>query len=127
MMSIPELLNPIGFNSIPNNGKSEQTIRTCPDLINPKASSKIEHILFLDYDDTILATTYLLSNIKLQIDEKTKSIDTFSINEKCNETVRKQFVANLEKSGQATFKLLTTILSKFKSANIKIGICKFAM
>eukprot|EP01083_Nonionella_stella_P257114 880361_1 len=83
-------------------------------------SSTIGNVVFLDYDDTLLPTTYLLSNIEYEINQKTKLIKTFSINGKRNEIEIKQFVVDLEKAGNATLKFLSKIFAKFKSSNIKI-------
>eukprot|EP01084_Bolivina_argentea_P035721 66194_1 len=124
-MSISEVLVPIHLLSIHNKNasfKSDQTLQTYTSHMSrtKSSSSSLEHVLILDYDDTLMPTTYLLSNIDYNMNKKTKKITSFTIGSKLNPTQRLQFISNLDKSGQSCFKLLTKIFTKFKAINIKI-------
>eukprot|EP01084_Bolivina_argentea_P114358 203609_1 len=128
-MNKSKLLNPIVLDSIGSKSQSAtplqnqlyqhpQTIKTdheiCIENIT-ESSPQLQHFIFLDYDDTLVPTTYLLSNIRYEANFQTNKITKYSLigNEK-------EFIANLEKAGNAAFKFLNQIISKFTPENIRI-------
>eukprot|EP01084_Bolivina_argentea_P101354 181739_1 len=70
-------------------------------------------LLCLDWDDTLMPSRYILSNIHYRKDGKTFSF-------KGDKTALKPFISNLEITGNATFQLLQKICKQFDPKNIKI-------
>lgn len=81
-----------------------------------------EHMVLLDWDDTLMPTTYLLAHIDYEINAHSQKIETFSINGKLHGSPEdlREFVANLDKAGQAALDLLSKIFLTFKASNVKI-------
>eukprot|EP00484_Ammonia_sp_Unknown_P016657 CAMPEP_0197040428 /NCGR_PEP_ID=MMETSP1384-20130603/17119_1 /TAXON_ID=29189 /ORGANISM="Ammonia sp." /LENGTH=379 /DNA_ID=CAMNT_0042471179 /DNA_START=206 /DNA_END=1345 /DNA_ORIENTATION=+ len=84
----------------------------------------VEHVVILDWDDTLMATSYLLSFIEYEVEEhpvtKKKKIKTFTLSEQCTAEELKEFITNLDKAGNAAYRLLVKVLKKFKTENVKI-------
>ena len=142
-MSISDVFHPIYFDSLLLHGtkrnfanefiKSDQTIQTnLKSIHRPKKkqnninnNNDLKHIIFLDWDDTLMPTTYLLSFIDYEIEQSLtnpsfKKIKTFTISNKCSQKEICQFINNLEKAGNSAYKLLLKIFNKFDNKNIKI-------
>ena len=79
----------------------------------------LTNLIILDWDDTLMPTTYLLSNIDYEINEHHR-IRCFNINGNSDEQQILDFITNLEKAGNATFELLNSAISQFEAENIKI-------
>eukprot|EP01084_Bolivina_argentea_P045780 84242_1 len=132
-MSISDVLNPIDLDSMLlkepttyekpcKNGLSarKQTIKTNMYIDTIPKSSSLENIICLDYDDTLMPTTYLLSKIQYEGNLETNKITKFSFIGNPNKNEIQAFVANLDNAGNAAFKLLKQIIFKCKPTNIKI-------
>merc|ERR1711879_255380 len=91
-----------------------------PQQMRDIKAKEVEKLVFLDWDDTLFPTSYVLKNIEYEIDETTNTVSTFSINGKSNESENEQFIAELDKTGQSALDLLCSVLLRFESANIKI-------
>eukprot|EP01083_Nonionella_stella_P074674 202639_1 len=92
--------------------------------VHQKDVSWLDHVVFIDYDDTLLCSTYLLSNLNIDFElrhnTKSNPIGNYKVKGTFNDLEMAQFTYNLDKSGQAALTFLTKICSKFKATNIKI-------
>jgi len=72
----------------------------------------MQHILILDWDDTVMPTTYLLSNIEYDADPRTKRLKSFRVkpgSEQKEEEIRR----HLNESGQAALRMLSSLYLYF--------------
>ena len=97
---------------------SEISLST-PSSVSDPNELDLTNLIILDWDDTLMPTTYLLSNIDYEINEHHR-IRCFNINGNSNEQQILDFITNLEKAGNATFELLNSAISQFEAENIKI-------
>eukprot|EP01083_Nonionella_stella_P087736 244184_1 len=73
------------------------------------------NLMLLDWDNTLMPTSYLLSNIDYELDEISNKFNEFIMYED-----QDLMIKNLEKVGQSTFELLTEMLRHLEPQNIKI-------
>eukprot|EP01084_Bolivina_argentea_P240626 404178_1 len=135
-MSLSNLFNPIYFPILNLHKKKKKVIKrsilnkkSIPNtpVVKPVPHKSIEHCCFLDWDDTLMPSSYLLSKIEIgvvdyELNEKTNRIKGFNykLNEELTEREQQEFILNVQKTGQAAFALLTEVIATVKPTNIKI-------
>jgi len=88
-------------------------------------SASPEHLVFIDYDDTLMPSTWLIQHMDFEIDAKTKKLRTFALSAR-SEAERAQFVRDLDKAGQACLSLLRAVFAHFDRRNVFIVTnCQF--
>ena len=71
-----------------------------------------EQLVLLDWDDTVMPTSYLLSNIEYEVNRTTKRVTSFRFKSSGKEKVD-EFRRNLRESGSAALRLLRTLYLHF--------------
>ena len=79
--------------------------------------SECVNVILIDWDDTIMPSSYICSMINYEMDDKAQKLKSLSIN---NVTGAHDFPANLEKTGKTAYDLLCKICTKYEPSNIKI-------
>jgi len=99
----------------PNSMSTDSTITNAKMTENDHTN-----VIIIDWDDTLMCTSYLLSNIDYEINEHTKRLKCFNISGRSTQQQANEFVTNMEKAGNAAFELLTNVIARFDIQNIKI-------
>ena len=75
-------------------------------------SNGIQHIVILDWDDTLMPTTYLLSHIDFEVDQNTKRVKTFRFKPGSNGK-ENEIRQTLKESGTAALRMLKALYLYF--------------
>lgn len=78
-----------------------------------------EHLVFIDWDDTLMPSSWLTQHMEFEIDAKTKQLRSFALRAR-SEVARAQFVRDLDKAGHACLALLRAIFAKFGRRNVYV-------
>ena len=74
-------------------------------LPRPLYKTTMQHVLLLDWDDTLMPTSYLKSNFDIYIDRSTKRVTTFRLKKK-SKSKEDEIRRTLKEAGSAAFRML---------------------
>ena len=111
-------MDALDMNTIDMRINSKQTAQIHSTIAKKtrRRSLSSDYLILLDWDDTICPSTYIISTLDCQFDERCGKIQSFGIKQE----LKDEFVCNLKKVGSAALKLLNKLLCRFKATNIKI-------
>eukprot|EP01084_Bolivina_argentea_P140599 247128_1 len=103
------------------NSVSKPTTQKQSDIPNKqfKQTKQIDakqHIILLDFDDTIFPSSYVIENMYCELDNNSGKIKTYYV----QDNIRKEFISNLQNVSNYTLELLNKLFTHVKSTQIKI-------
>jgi len=106
--------SPESVVTLPSPGSSPETTPNATSVKGP------QRLVIVDWDDTLMPSSYLVDNIRVSTDAN-KKIVAFRLHPNLDTKAKSdEFKTNLNKTGQATLDLLSMLIREYGAANLRI-------